>query len=269
MAIKLGLHWQLDISFYDTITDDLHPRLYQLNQFSIIEQYVKPSVSQRFTNPSFIERRARQLSLMVFPYYRQKIVREQQLDYDDNMWKVRDNSYLFGYWQDIRYFIDIEDILRKELLFLHEPDHLNRDWLDRITKANSICLHIRRGDYITDITGQECAGPCSLEYYHQAINQLGELVSDPCFFVFSDDIEWAVAHLKIKFPHSYIRHNGEARAVEDLRLMKACRHHILSNSSFSWWAAWMGYNDQQQVIVPGLWRLNGPQMYFPAHWRKI
>jgi hypothetical protein len=96
-------------------------------------------------------------------------------------------------------------------------------------------------------------------------------VKDPHFFVFSDDPEWVVDNLKLRNPIRYINHNGNM-PHEDLRLMSLCRHHVIANSSFSWWGAWLSKNPQKLVIAPESW-FNDPSLQtndlIPSKWQRI
>lgn len=195
-------------------------------------------------------------------------MREQRLDYDSNIKKIRDNCYLFGYWQDLRYFQKYEEQIRNELTFKSNPNLVNREWLDQIVRSNAVCIHIRRGDYLTDVNTYSSAGVCNLDYYYNAINIINEHVANPVYYIFSDDSDWVESNLKLEGTCFYIKHNSESDAVEDLRLMQACKHHILSNSTFSWWSAWLS-NSGGIVITPAIWRKEGPQMFLPSQWIKL
>ena len=89
-------------------------------------------------------------------------------------------------------------------------------------------------------------------------------------YVFSDDPEWVTENLKSNFPTTYISHNG-ATPEEDIRLMSACRHHIIANSSFSWWGAWLNDHDDKIVIAPKQWfagREENPDL-IPSSWVRL
>jgi hypothetical protein len=94
-------------------------------------------------------------------------------------------------------------------------------------------------------------------------------VDKPNFFIFSDDIEWAENNIKLEHPIVFVKHNSQQQAFEDLRLMSNCRHHIIANSSFSWWGAWLSNSEYKIVITPGIWRSKGPAMFLPKSWISL
>lgn len=111
-----------------------------------------------------------------------------------------------------------------------------------------------------------------LSYYYQAVKDLARQVSTPQFYVFSDDPDWAKSNLKLNFPCTFVTHNGEEKNYEDLRLMAACRHHIMGNSTFSWWGAWLGKKQGQLVYAPKRYHFghNAPTAdFYPSGWKLI
>jgi hypothetical protein len=115
-------------------------------------------------------------------------------------------------------------------------------------------------------------GVCSLDYYQRAIRLIAESVSDPVFFVFSDDPDWVSDNLRIGFQHQYVVHNDVTRANRDLRLMSLCRYHIIANSSFSWWGAWLNAAAKKMVVRPKIWFAGFPNedlKVCPPEWAAI
>ena len=78
-------------------------------------------------------------------------------------------------------------------------------------------------------------------------------ITNPHFFIFSDDQKWVKDNFKIKYPIAFIDHNASKKDYEDLRLMSLCKHNIIANSSFSWWGAWLNSNPKKIVIAPKEW----------------
>ena len=166
------------------------------------------------------------------------------------------NSYLNGWFQSYKYFENYSQEI-KEIFTVKTPmSWKNKDFLERISTAwdNSISLHVRRGDYVTLDGANKWHGICSLGYYETAIEFMIKKSVTPVFFIFSDDIAWCKEN--INFPLGvevhYIDHNGAAWH-EDLRLMYHCSHHIIANSSFSWWWAYLWKNPNKTVIAPSKW----------------
>jgi len=269
LSIQKGYDFALDISFFSGPPDAEHPRIYQLDKFNIRQNIAEPEQIASFLSPGIWKRRLRSVVQAGRPYYKRKVVYEGRLDFDADILQVRDDSYLFGYWQDERYFFPVQDTLRKELSFCSEPSGLNKEMLDLISGTEAVSLHIRRGDYLTDAFTVNNVGICDLDYYRRAIQLIAEKVQSPVFYVFSDDPEWTGANVKIDHPCVFVNHNSQENAFEDLRLMSRCKHHVIANSSFSWWGAWLSGNSEKVVIAPRIWRSKGPDMFVPGNWRKI
>ncbi len=177
--------------------------------------------------------------------------------------------YLSGYWQSWQPAAAVQDQLRTELQLRQPATGRNLETLNRIAATPTpVSLHIRRGDYTLAAEGN-IALP--LDFYTAAIALLRERLPDAHFFIFSDDIPFARANLPRTLPATFVDHNDSFTAHEDLRLMSACRHHILANSSFSWWGAWLGAHltapdhrqSQRLVIAPRHWT-GGPDATFPG-----
>jgi hypothetical protein len=161
--------------------------------------------------------------------------------------------YLDGYWQSEKYFLPAADQVRSAFQFRQSLTGLNREFADRIASCNSVAVHVRRGDFARDRTINAVHGLSSLAYYEAGIRRILDRVQDPYFFLFSDDMDWVRANLHIDRPCWHADHNRGAESFNDMRLMSLCRHHIIANSSFSWWSAWLGENPAQQVIAPARW----------------
>ncbi|HWK05465.1 MAG TPA: alpha-1,2-fucosyltransferase [Puia sp.] len=269
LSLRKNTNFRLDISFFETDTFDRHPRVYQLNQFNIQEKIASGEEIKEFLNPSMLKRRWRSVANRFLRYYKRKVVNESRADFDENIFRVKDGAYLFGFWQDIRYFSAIEDVLKKELVFKNMPTGLNKEILGQIETTHSISLHIRRGDYLTDSHAVNNLGVCDLSYYQRAVERMSQRVSDPVFYIFSDDPEWVRGNFHIPFQTVFVSNNSEENAFEDLRLMSNCRHHIIANSSFSCWGALLSANKDKIVIAPRVWRSNGPDMFLPSGWMAL
>jgi hypothetical protein len=94
---------------------------------------------------------------------------------------------------------------------------------------------------------------CGLDYYQNAIAKIEGIVSDPTYFIFSDDIEWCRQNLKVSKESFFIDHNLGGNSHFDMYLMSLCKHNIIANSSFSWWGAWLNRNENKCVIAPKQW----------------
>lgn len=230
-------------------------RQYRLNHFNIVASIVPPDALASLTRQKRqgILKRYAFLTRHGLPYDKHETLTEQYFHFDPGIVCAPGRVYLVGYWQSARYFTDIRDILCQELTVKHEPGAANRAISLLITQAESVSLHVRRGDYVSDPQTHRQHGVCSLGYYHAAVETMTQVVPQPHFFVFSDDIEWTQQNLNLDYPTTYVSHNGPEQDYEDLRLMSQCKHHIIANSSFSWWGAWLCTHSRKTVIAPQVW----------------
>ncbi len=194
--------------------------------------------------------------------------RERHLGYNAGIERFDDPSYLHGYWQCERYFAHVADLIRSDFLFPGFTDTRNADMAQRIAETPAIALHVRRGDYLS--LGQHAV--CDEAYYLAALERLREGIADPVVYVFSDDPDWAKSHLPLPCEKVVVDFNGPDTDFEDMRLMSLCRHNIIGNSSFSWWAAWLNTRPDKRVAGPERWfgdpKLNNPDI-LPDGWIRV
>ena len=173
-----------------------------------------------------------------------------------------DDIYLEGYWQSEKYFRDVGNLLKKE--FSLESVRRNRDngyglseeaerYLNRIEQGESVSIHVRRGDYLLPQNQDLFGNICTDMYYENAVKKMMESRPDCTFYLFTNDNQWL--RERKDFPIVLVELPGN-RDYETLMLMSRCRHNILANSSFSWWASYLNDNPDKQVIAPAEW-MNG------------
>lgn len=167
--------------------------------------------------------------------------------------QISDDSYLQGYWQSDRYFSRHAEIIRRDFAFAAPLEGENLDNAEQIKKFNSVSVHIRRGDYVTNPKTRAVLQSCQLDYYLAAVDWIRKRVSEPHFFVFSDDIGWADVNLNLQGNIYFIDNNVGGNSYFDMQLMSLCSHHIIANSSFSWWGAWLNPSHKKIVIAPRRW----------------
>lgn len=156
-----------------------------------------------------------------------------------------------GYWQSHKYFLEIEADIRRELKVKVPPLDRNLELLQEMENSASVCVHIRRGDYVNSPEHMVC----TKKYYIDAMAEVAKRIQNPVFYIFSDDIAWVKENLPFKYPVRYIE-TGNSN-YEELRLMYSCRHFVISNSSFSWWAQYLCDNPDKVVIAPNKWFTDG------------
>lgn len=188
--------------------------------------------------------------------------------YDSKILSAEGTKYYWGYWQNPKYFSNVTDELRKDFQFKKPLVHRNQAILDQIKESTSIALHVRRGDYVGNAL---LGGLCPEEYYQQSIKLILSKTTEAKFFIFSDDIDWCRNKFK-REGNEFIYWNKGAASYIDMQLMSNCKHNIIANSSFSWWAAWLNNYPDKIVIGPEKWvndtHLNTTQL-FPADWIRI
>jgi len=196
---------------------------------------------------------------------------ERQFHFEPWILTLKDPVYLDGYWQTEKYFTQIEGIVRKEFTLRSPPSKETMALEDRISGVNAVSLHVRRAEMVSVKRINEWHGVCSVDYYGKAIQTIAERVPDPHFFLFSDDPAWTRENIVPPFPSTYLPGNME-HAEEDQYLMSRCKHHIIANSSFSWWGVWLNPNKGKIVIGPKKW-FNTPKMdtsdILPASWIRL
>ncbi|MFC1817597.1 alpha-1,2-fucosyltransferase [Thermodesulfobacteriota bacterium] len=199
-----------------------------------------------------------------------KYVKERNNYFNNEILSEQRNIILDGYWQSEEYFKDIRDIILDDLTLVSNPDKENKKMLKRIKNSNSVCLHVRRDDYVSNPLLQKYHGSLTPKYYNKAINTICDRLTDPEFFIFSDEPEWCKRNIITDRPLTYVDINGPDKAPEDLRLMSACNHFIIANSSFSWWAAWLAEKDGTIIIAPNGWyREKDEGDIVPKRWLRI
>ncbi len=269
LSDRLGVVLKFDLSEFDSY----RLRRFELDQFNINAVIATPQeLAGLIINPSRIQRAYGRLAIILGLGFNGIAFKERKFGYDHLFEKVRNPLYLNGYWQSEKYFKSSEERIRNELHLVNKLTDASRIILDEIVRCTAVSLHIRRGDYISNPSAALVHGVCPLDYYHAAVRHIGIQVYGPHFFVFSDDPQWAKDNLKIGYPVQFVEANGPDRGVEDLWLMKSCRHHIIANSSFSWWAAWLNDRKDKTVVAPRTWfldkKINDSDLV-PEHWLRI
>lgn len=180
-------------------------------------------------------------------------------------------AYLSGYWQSEKYFKANEAEIRDAFAFKQVMSDSNSRLAEEIQRINSVSIHVRRGDYVTNMNTKAVHGECTLDYYQQAIRHVAERLDQPKFYFFSDDIGWTKENLKFDFPHCYVDTNFGMESYNDMWLMSLCKHQIIANSSFSWWGAWLNSNPEKLVIAPQKWFKNDNDLsdLIPQNWTTI
>lgn len=194
----------------------------------------------------------------LLPSKKTECIEAKDYTFNDTVLSLNIDRYYDGYWQNWRYFNDYAEEVRKFYKFCTPLDCNNEQLLDQILETDhTVSVHIRRGDYLK---APIYAGLCGQEYYTHAITYIKQQILAPIhFLIFSDDMDWCRENIEPLFGNSkrtYVDWNRGADSYKDMQLMSKCRHNIIANSSFSWWAAWLNLHADNIIIAPKKW-LNG------------
>lgn len=271
LSLKRETDLSLDISAFDTYR--LHE--YSLENFAILRQYSKKSDLPWYENSSsnkyidFIFQKTKNFAAK----YNSSHFRENGFEpFNENVLRLPDGSFLDGYFQSDKYFSEYADTIRKDFEVIIPPTEENIVMKQHIESVNAVSLHIRRGDYVKNSDTNALHGVCNAEYYKNSVAYIASMIQDPVFFIFSDDIDWAKENLRTGYEQYYIDFNDASQNYEDIRLMKTCQHHIIANSTFSWWGAWLNPKKDKIVTIPSVW-FSGytydTKDLYPEGWIKI
>lgn len=267
LSLKKETKLALDISAFDA--SQMHQG-FELNEVFIVSARIASREELKSVLGWQSPARIRQLvSRKPFSILRSKdLVAEPYFQYWPEINNVSNNCYLSGYWQSEKYFVKAGEQIRADFVFKSPLSGENAELSKKIKQVNSVSLHVRRGDYMNNQKTNATHGVCSLEYYKKAIQYVAERVAQPYFFIFSDDIEWVKENLIIDFPFVYVQHNRSKESYKDMQLMSMCCHHIIANSSFSWWGAWLNPGKGKIVVAPAKWFANQTSVrdLFPQGW---
>jgi len=254
IATKLGVELKLDISLVNDRTPrkDFTYRDYELAVFNIEDEIATEAEVRKFIpnlwNSSEIQRQFYKIKRILT----QKVLYTEKLKfrYNSEIDTVRDNSYIYGYFQTERYFEHIRAELLERFRLKNQVDEKNAALIMKMQSENSVSVHVRRGDYTNS--------PFSLlsveDYYQKAIDFILEKVEVPVFYIFTNDPEWVEDNFKaLQINKSIVTINFGNQSYMDMILMSNCRHNICANSSFSWWGAWLNTNPNKIVVTPKSW----------------
>ncbi len=193
---------------------------------------------------------------------------------EDNIYnkfiEIRDNSNLIGYWQSFKYFenncLDIFKIFEFQNVDLN-----NKIIAQKMANENSVSIHVRRGDYLSNKNALKYHGVLDLDYYEKSISYLNSKHQNLKYYIFSDSKEWALQNLPQSNNATIVDLNTGKNSYMDMYLMTACKHNIIANSTFSWWGAWLNKYPNKEVVCPRSWNLkaNNLDKIYPLNWTRI
>lgn len=262
---RLSLDWQddlkFDLSWFNNLKKGDIPRDLAIDKFNV----------------NLIEATEKEIALIkpgIIDRVKEKILgrlnRNHFYRFYPSILKKKSKIYLDGYYQNFNYFDSIRNVLLSDFTVENGYSSVALTVQNEIkTCDQSVAIHIRRGDYAT--VRQDYNGLCDLAYYEEGIKVITNKYPAIKLFVFSDDIVWAKENLHYNFPTTFVSQPA-INDVEELLLMSECKHQVIANSTFSWWAAWLNNNANKIVIAPSRWLLAADidtQDLLPESWIKI
>jgi len=202
---------------------------------------------------------------------RQTWFRERDKRYDPQFARLRAPVLLDGYWQSELYFGNIASELREQVFHqAGEPSQENLELLHLGASMSTASVHVRCGDYLMDPAAAAYHGRPTRAYYEAAAAELFEKHGVRHFFIFSDEPAKARTFVHLPGGMTFVSHNTGRAAHWDLWLMRQCRYHIIANSSFSWWGAWLNPSPTKVVIAPNTWFAGDPRPHdiVPSTWLR-
>lgn len=270
LAMHHNTELYLDVSgLLGSPNDACTPRKFELGAFHIRAEIAgQAQLSQFDAEESVWVRKYKSM----FPFwFKQVRLNESQSGFYSRFFKLPANTYLNGYWQTENYFLQNRQGLLADFTLKKTSEGYNQI-LEQINSCNSVSLHVRRGDYVTLAVANEFHGVLPLRYYKDAMSYLNTIQKQLVYFVFSDDIPWCRKNLNFLTEVRYVD-GGQSGLLpqEELVLMSRCKHHIIANSSFSWWGAWLNRQHDTTVIAPVKWfnKLQQPKDLIPKRWIRL
>lgn len=246
-SLRHNCNLKLDITWYSDIKG-CTPRKFLLDIFPIkYTQIINKKILSAYYENKLINKT---LSFFINPRH---YIKETQNKYWEKIEEIPLPSILEGYWQNEKYFLSQRESIIKDFTFptLHPTSLVIAQKIKRI--ESSVSIHIRRGDYISDVDTNKFHGTCSSKYYNTAINYIKNHSNNPHLFVFSDDPEWCKKNFNsYGLPSTVVDAHVASEDFHDMHLMSLCKHHIIANSSFSWWGAWLS-GEKGIICAPKQW----------------
>ena len=261
---EMGKYVTADLSFYCQANACRFDLMQVFNEIDIIECNYKVCKMYKYGYPDI------KTSLIKTKLVKEiDAFEEKEIHANEYLCNGEEGLYI-GYWQSEKYFSKIRDSLLCDFHFSVGEKKLQLI-AKKMKQENSISVHIRRGDYLSEKVIGRYGNICTKEYYANAIKNIESKIEDPIFYFFSDDIEWVKTNISIDNGVYLCKDDfDDFHDWYDMYLMTECKHNIIANSSFSWWGAWLNQNQCKMVIAPKIW-LNGCEMpdICPQEWIRL
>lgn len=276
-------------AFYKALSLDGHNVAIDQNLFKPVWQFEDISLSDAFCNLHYEEETSLNIAKLaiyrkdvigkmlrrILPYrFNNKLILERSFAYEEGVEKrFSKDCVIYGLWQSEKYFIRHKAQILDELRFKPLRDEKNLAFKHEVAKTNAVSIHIRKGKDYTHLDKI-----CTLEYYKEAVSYIQQKIQLPVFYVFTDNKEWVeenFRHLDITYKICDWNPVSGKESFRDMQLMSLCKHHIIANSSFSWWGAYLDANPSKIVVAPKVWFgrdsgfFSNESDIIPSDWIKL
>lgn len=174
--------------------------------------------------------------------------------------------YLLGTWSTENYFKNIETVIKQEFTFQKLANSKNQEILNHLLLEESVAIHIRKGE---DYNNPRMRGTCGTDYYRRAIDYMKEHLTNPKFYLFTDNKKWVEDNIQdIDYLLLDWNPTSGLECYLDMQLMSFAKHNIIANSTYSWWSAWLNANPDKIIIGPNQW-FNPQNIDFSEKGRNI
>jgi len=255
LADSLGAELKLDISGYAAYKD----RSYQLPQLRVDCPIADADECAALAGRQVTRyRRLMRRHLPALARAPETYFLEKSVTFDPGMLDVPDGSYVDGYWHSERYFAPIAERIRNEYVPRERLSPSAQEMGEEMQSCESVSLHVRRGDYVHNPIAFNHHYVCDQDYYRRCVDHIRSVIDSPRVFIFSDEPDWVKANMPLPVPTVVVSPGAQTQEATELWLMSSCRSHIIANSSFSWWGAWLDPRPDKLVLMPKQWfRRNG------------
>lgn len=273
LSLHHGVPLRIDVSsFHRTDLPELEiPRAFELYNFEGVTD--KTTVLSKEENQRIIRFLKKKSFAKFLPHHKRKIYTEPFYHFDRNFFQSNSEVLLRGQWQSQQYFLPHEDELKPALRLKQNLIENVKDKGQKLARENTVAVHVRRGDYLRLPIILDWHGVMPKEYYANAFRELNKRCTHYTVCYFTDDPEWVKENLFPIAEGEMISQHLSETQYEDFYLMQNCRHNVIANSSFSWWAAWLNNHPDKIVIAPQRWfGPTGPkdtQDLLPESWIRL
>lgn len=257
LNFNFGLDIKFNTDFYKRNFKDQTSRDIELGKFKIeFSEYKKDGINRLLLR--IIEKYFSNFTIFNFKFFN-----ESNFCLETHNGVFNDTNYFRGYWQNHKYFDKIKSEIKNDFSLDHNIKNLDKLHFDKIINSNSVCIHVRRTDFLNspfDVVDKK--------YYMRSFKNITNRFKNLEFFIFSDDISWCKKNLSFIKNANYCNYN----MLNDFHLMSLCKHFIIPNSTFSWWAAYLSTHSKKHVYIPKKWHKYDLSFFYdssPENWLKI